>query len=59
MAFIYATGKSYDGTAGILIPVGCPQSGKGRYYVASIGVFDFLCHIFGIRRRINDLQFIS
>ena len=59
MALIHATGESHDRATGILIPVGCPQSGEGRYYIASIGVFDFLCHIFGICGRINDLQFIS
>ena len=48
MVFVYAPGQPQNGAPGVGIPVGSPQSRKGRNHIAAVGVVDLLGHVLGI-----------
>ena len=59
MVFIDAAGDADDRTSGILIPVRCAKTGKGRYDVAAVCVRHLFCHIFRVLCRVNQTHFIA
>ena len=59
MVFIHTAGNAYDSSTCVLIPVRGTKTGESRHDVAAVGVFDFSCHVFGIRRGIDEAHLIA
>ena len=58
MVLVYAPGDPHDGSAGILIPMGCAKPGKGRNHITAVGVRHLGRHVFRILRGIDQAHFI-
>ena len=59
MIFINTTCDTNYSTPCILIPIWSSKSGKSRYNIASIGILNFLSHIFWIFCRVDKSHLIS
>ena len=58
MIFVDAPGQSYDGSPGVLIPMGRAQTGEGRDDIAAVGVGHLGRHVLRVGGGIDEPQLV-
>ncbi|MCY1176864.1 hypothetical protein D9M73_171510 [compost metagenome] len=59
MVDLYTSGQAEQGTAGVGVPIGRTQAGKGRHQVNPVAVLDLAGEVFGVVGIVDNLQFIA